>query len=219
VNHLVPRDYRPLPPPPAPAPPEVPKLYIGLDLGCVADFSALVVVERHRIPDPHREGRTTWRFDVRHIHRWPLKTPYPQVVGDVRGLFAEAPVAGSTLAIDETGVGKPVTQMFQTGGINGIIRPFVITCGSAVTYDHVAKKHLVGAVQAPLSSGRLRFAEGLQLGPVLRAELENFETTIDERTRNESFAAGRNGPNDDTVLALALALHCANQGEWAMARG
>ena len=69
----------------------------------------------------------------------------------------------------------------------------------------VAKKHLVGAVQAPLCSGRLRFAEGLELTPVLAKELSDFRVRVTD-DRNETFASWRERDHDDLVLALALAL-------------
>jgi len=187
-----------------------PAYYSGLDLGQAADFSALVVVERHTIPNLAKLGSTEYAFDVRHLHRWPLKTPYPQVVADTKELFSKPPLLKSTLAVDETGVGRPVVDMFRAAKIPCSLRPFSITCGSAVTGRTVAKKHLVGAIQSPLCSGRLRFAAGLALTPVLVKELETFQVTVDESTRNESFAAWRNASHDDIVLALALALHVAS---------
>jgi hypothetical protein len=125
-------------------------------------------------------------------------------------MFAQAPLAGSTLAVDETGVGRPVVDLFRQANLSAQLRPFTITCGSAVTFNTVAKKQLVGAVQAPLCSGRLRFAAELELTPVLQKELQNFRVTVDEQTRNETFAAWRNADHDDLVLALALALHVAS---------
>ena len=202
-------------PKPPPPPPEAPPMryFTGLDLGQQADYSALVVVERNSIPDPAREGRFLFTFDVRHLHRWPLKTPYPQVVEDVKKLFAEGPLQKSTLVIDETGVGRAVVDMFRQAKVDATLRPYTITCGNAVTGRTVAKKHLVGAVQAPLSSGRLRFAAELELTPVLQRELQTFEVTRDEQTRNESFAAFRNNAHDDLVLGTALAVFVANVGE------
>lgn len=188
-----------------------PTFFTGLDLGQAADFSALVVVERHTIPNLARPTGTQYAFDVRHLHRWPLKTPYPQVVSDTKALFSKPPLQRSTLAVDETGVGRPVVDMFRAARIECNLRPFSITCGSAVTGRTVAKKHLVGAIQSPLCSGRLRFAANLPLTPVLTKELETFQVTVDESTRNESFAAWRNADHDDLVLALALALHVAGQ--------
>lgn len=187
-----------------------PAFFTGLDLGQAADFSALVVVERHVIPNLARPTGTQYAFDVRHLHRWALKTPYPQVVSDTKALFSKSPLQRSTLAVDETGVGRPVVDMFRAAKIECTLRPFSITCGSAVTGRTVAKKHLVGAIQSPLCSGRLRFAAGLALTPVLTKELETFQVTVDESTRNESFAAWRNADHDDLVLALALALHVAS---------
>ena len=148
---------------------------------------------------------------MRHLHRWPLKTPYPQIVADVKGLFAEGPFARAVLVVDQTGVVVVVVDMFRQARINGSLRPYTITAGRAQTGNTVAKVHLVGAVQAPLSSGRLRFAAELELTAVLQKELQNFQVTVDEQTRNESFAAWRNNDKDDLVLALALALHVAGQ--------
>jgi len=182
--------------------------FAGLDLGQTTDFSALVVVERRTVPNPDKPGRTLFGFDVRHVQRWPLKTPYPTIVADVKALFAEGPLHRSTLVVDQTGVGRPVVDMFVAAGVAGALRPFTITCGSANTGSTVAKKNLVAAVQAPLSSGRLRFAEGLELADILQAELENFRVKVTS-DRNETFESWRERDHDDVVLALALALHLA----------
>lgn len=191
-------------------PQDPPQYFTGLDLGQQADFSALVVVERHTIPDPEQKQKTTYQFDVRHLHRWPLKTPYPTIVGDVKALFAEPPLKGSTLVLDETGVGRAVTDMVRAAGISAWLRPFSITCGSAVTGRTVAKKHLIGAVQAPLCSGRLHLAQSLELTPTLTKELSDFQVKVTE-DRNETFASWRERDHDDLVLALALALFVGSQ--------
>jgi hypothetical protein len=79
----------------------------------------------------------------------------------------------------------------------------------------VAKKNLVAAVQAPLCSGRLRFATGLELTPVLACELENFRVKV-TADRNETFESWRERDHDDLVLALARALHVANVPPWVV---
>lgn len=195
---------------PPPAGPRAPAFIAGLDLGQAADFSALVVVERRQEPDPspERAGKFVNHYDVRHLHRWPLKTPYPEIVADVKGLFAAGPLAKGTLVIDQTGVGRAVVDMFRAAKIDGTMRPFTITSGGAITGSTVAKKHLVAAVQAPLSSGRLRFAAALELTPVLVEELMNFRAKV-TADRNETFESWRERDHDDLVLALALALHVA----------
>jgi Terminase RNaseH-like domain len=193
------------------------RYFSGLDLGQQADFSALVVVERHTIPDPEREGKTLYQFDVRHLHRWPLRTSYPAIAADVKAWFGGAPLAGSTLAVDATGVGRGVVDMIRASGIAARLREFTITAGNAVTGNTVAKKHLVGAVQAPLQSGRVRFAEALELTPTLAKELELFRVKVTP-DRNEVFESWRERDHDDLVLALALALFVGAQGgiAWAI---
>ena len=198
-------DPVPLPPLPPPSP-----FYSGLDLGQSQDHTALAVVERATVPDPERAGQTAYRFDVRHLHRWPLGTSYPSIVADVRALYAGAPLGGSTLVIDETGVGKAVVDMFRAAGIGATLRPYSITSGAALTGDTVAKKHLIAGVQAPLCSGRLRFAQGLGLTPALAQELETYRVRV-TADRNETFASWRERDHDDLVLALALALLLASR--------
>jgi hypothetical protein len=112
--------------------------------------------------------------------------------------------------LDETGVGRAVTDMVRAAGISAWLRPFSITCGAAVTSKTVAKKHLIGAVQAPLCSGRLHLAQFLELTPTLTKELSDFRVKVTE-DRNETFASWRERDHDDLVLALALALFVGNE--------
>src|SRR5262245_15267860 len=59
----------------APAP--FPVLYFsGLDLGLAAEFTALAVLERTRVPDPTDPERTVGHYAVRHLQRFPLGTSY-----------------------------------------------------------------------------------------------------------------------------------------------
>lgn len=186
-----------------------PVWFSGLDLGQMSDFSAIVCVERSDIPDPEHEGRTVYAYAVRHLHRWPLGTSYPAIVADVVALFNKPPLAGSVLAIDQTGVGRPVVEMVRAAKPAATLRPFSITSGEAPgRADTVPKKDLVGAVQAALGTGRLKFAEGLPLTPVLVKELETFRVKV-TADRHEVFEAWREGDKDDLVLGLALALHVA----------
>jgi len=73
----------------------------------------------------------------------------------------------------------------------------------------VVKKRLVGAVQIPLQSGRLRFAEALDLTPVLVKEMEAYRLKVTV-VRDETFEAWRERDHDDLVLALALAVYVAS---------
>lgn len=170
---------------------------LGLDLGQAADYSALVVVESEAD-----------RYDVRDIHRWPLRTPYPAIVADVRGRLHMPPLAGAALIVDATGVGRPVVDMFATQNV--YCTPVMITAGAQASrdadgYEYVPKRELVSTVQVMLQSQRLKIARALPEAATLAQELLSFQTKI-TAAANETYGSWREGTHDDLVLALALAL-------------
>jgi hypothetical protein len=137
-------------------------LFIGLDLGQAKDFSALAIIER---------GSTATTTDVRgekpnctntkdeinslhciHLQRWQLRTSYPAIVADVvemiNGLDPERTKGGKTvLAIDATGVGAPVVDLFKREKINAILAPIQIVAGANVSNENgmtrVPKRDLI----------------------------------------------------------------------------
>jgi hypothetical protein len=56
----------------------------GLDLGQMADYTAMVVLEGTTRPDPDHAGREVSHWAVRQIRRWRLRTPYPDIVATSR---------------------------------------------------------------------------------------------------------------------------------------
>jgi hypothetical protein len=85
------------------------------------------------------------------IHRWPLKTPYTQIVKDVGDIVAMPKFNRPTLVIDQTGVGKPVVDVFQDANFSVQIQPVVITGGHEINMGddgawRVPKKDLVSTV-------------------------------------------------------------------------
>ena len=73
----------------------------------------------------------------------------------------------------------------------------------------MAKKDLVGRVQAPLQDGRPKVAEPLPLAE----ELATFRVEVTQ-ARDETFEAWRERDHDDLVLAVPLSLYAAVRGEW-----
>jgi hypothetical protein len=69
----------------------------------------------------------------------------------------------------------------------------------------VPKRDLVGALEVPFHTGRLRIAEGMELWPTLKKELLNFRRKINLKTAHDSYEHWREGDHDDLVLAAALA--------------
>lgn len=180
---------------------------LGLDLGQAHDPSALALLEQTRPALPAEAS-----YACRHLHRWQLGTPYPQIVKDVAAIAGRLPYC--TLAIDGTGCGRAVVDLFwQAALANVSIAPVLITAGHAVSQDefgywHVAKTHLVSVVQVLLQSRRLKVAPALPLAQLAITELSNFKAKI-TTAANETFSGDwREGQHDDLCLAIAL-------GAWA----
>lgn len=173
---------------------------IGLDLGQQHDPTALAGVEQTR------DKGGVAHYAARLLKRWHLGTPYPVIVDEVAELVKVPQLAGSLLAVDQTGVGRPVVDMFRVKGL--ALCPVTITAGQGWSRDprdwKVAKKELVSVVQVLLQSRRLTIAEALPDCKLLQKELLNFKVKI-TAAANEVFGSWREGTNDDLVLALAIA--------------
>ena len=152
-------------------------------------------------------------YQVGHLERVPLGTPYPGIVAHVGRLLGKLP--DPELVIDYTGVGRPVFDLFTYAGISPV--GVLITGGAVETRDgvicSVPKLTLVSRLQALLHEGRLKIQKELSEAETLVRELQDF--------RVEFTAAGhltfnaRAGKHDDLVLALAIAIWRAYGGGMA----
>jgi len=183
---------------------------VGLDIGQSSDPTALGALEE--------VDTSPVSYHLRHVERFELGTPYPEVASRVAELMQQGPLGGGDLVIDATGVGRPIVEMIKEKGL----RPYSIwiTGGDSISRDgreyRVPKRELASTVQALLQSGRLRFAEELPSRQVLVDELQKFRAKIDVSTGEASFEHWREQDTDDIVLALACALwHAENIGaDW-----
>ncbi len=192
-----------------------------LDLRQAADYSALAVVEHVPVGDPFASPSGDGQvFHARHLHRYPLGTRYPAVVDDVAGLLTKKPLSDACpLAIDATGVGRGIVDLFVPPTIAAPFVPITITGGDAVTSEwedgvdrfRVPKRDLVSVVQVLLQTGRLKIAPQVDYADALTRELLNFKVKISLAGR-DSYGAGtatldawREGEHDDLVLAVAVA--------------
>jgi hypothetical protein len=143
-------------------------------------------------------------FRCGHLERVPLGTSYVGIVHRVALLLHRLP-AGTEVAIDFTGLGRPVFDMFAAAGLSPV--GVLITGGASETYDGgiigVPKLSLISRVQALLHEGRLKIHRDLAEAAELVREFQDFRV---------EFAAGgaitfnaRSGRHDDLVLALAIA--------------
>ncbi len=194
-----------------------PSHFVGLDLGQVSDYSALVILERR--------GTTpqNYNFDCKFLKRWELRTPYPKIVDDCVKIVNDPQLTQNVrdptfLAVDSTGVGMPIADLFRRAKMKAHLVPVYITSGADVTRDgdvrRVPKRILVANTAIALQSGKLQISKKLPLADTLISELQNFKAKI-SNSGNTSFGADsdwRENSHDDLVLALALALWTANDG-------
>jgi hypothetical protein len=177
----------------------------GLDLAQVSDFTALAVDMLTVVDHPLRKGYKAWQHSIVGLRRW-QDMSYPRIVAEIAELL-NVKLPNAPLAVDQTGVGRPVVDQFRGTVIAARLVPVTITSGSHAAEDtdgwKVPKKELVGVIQALLGTKRLAIAPG-PLKATLATELQRFRVKI-TTAGNETFEAWRERDHDDLVLAVALA--------------
>ncbi|HEY1504111.1 MAG TPA: hypothetical protein VGF92_07415 [Stellaceae bacterium] len=200
------------------------RFVIGLDLGQAHDPTAIAGVKHlrfvHAVKVAARGNDDDWRekdarpsvFQCGYLERVPLGTTYPGIVAHVARLMSLPVWDGNvSLAIDKTGVGAPVADLFKSAGIS--FAAVTITGGDSETSHNndwrVPKITLVSRLQALLHEGRLLIQKDLPEAPNLVRELQDFRVTY-TASGNLTFGA-REGRHDDLVLALAIAVWRASK--------
>jgi hypothetical protein len=194
-----------------------PVYYCGLDLGQSRDYSAFCTLERLGT------NIDNYIYQCRFLHRWQLKTRYTDIVEDVLKWTNSPTVTKNVqhrtiLAVDQTGVGAGVVDLFRRSEMRSKLVSIMITAGSQVTRDYysikIPKRELVGEVAVALQNHTLRISPELPLSETLIKELENFNAKTTGAGHDGYGAAmdWRVGNNDDLVLSVSMALWCAANG-------
>jgi hypothetical protein len=172
------------------------KFVIGVDLGQASDYTAFAILQE----------KTERTYDVRHLERHRQKS-YPSLVERLKEIVLRLGER-TLLAVDATGVGRPVVDMIRDAHIDAELQAITITAGDTVVRDgiwrRVPKRDLVSTVAVLLQTGRLRVARSLTLAPILERELQTFRAKI-SISGNDTYEAWRERDHDDLVLAVALA--------------
>ncbi len=181
----------------------------GLDVGQAQDSTALAVLEQSRAADPASPGWDANQYAVRHLERFPPGTPYTAVGARLAELFAVPPLARPPLAVDQTGVGRPVVDLIRRSATRAGVRPVTVTAGHAAGPDErggwlVPKKELVSTLQVLWQARRLKVSPSLPEAQTLVRELTAFQVKV-TASANDLLVAWREGPHDDLVLAVAVA--------------
>ena len=210
--------------------------FVGVDLGQQRDYTAISVTERALLPTGRyrREAYYDWdaqtnrsrlveegkpEYRVRHLERPPLGTSYVVVVERILELLESLGDRELVLAVDTTGVGRPVADMLKAHLKKWLeTRPrtelttawITITGGDSVTKAEggglrVPKRDLASAPLVLMQNGQLKIAAEMPLAETLRKELLNFKVKINISTAHDSYEAWREGDHDDLVLSVALA--------------
>jgi len=198
-----------------------PDYLIGVDLGQTNDYTALCVVELHTTGAGHQAERS---YQVRHLDRLPLSTPYPEQVETVSRVVelvkqqqraAQSPWPSERnphpprLIVDQTGVGRPVVDMLRAAG-HKTLTAVSIHGGDTSTRDgndwRVPKRELVAVLQVLLQTNRLAVAASLPHAQTLTREMLAFKVSF-TKTGHDTYANDwRENDHDDLVLAVALAV-------------
>jgi hypothetical protein len=180
---------------------------VGVDLGQARDPTAICIVKK--VDGSSRRPLFYCGF----LQRVPLETNYPSVIAHVGRLMERLPGPAS-LAIDMTGVGRPVFDMFVHTGFSptGV----TITAGDSIVREggnifRVPKLTLVSRMQACLHSGALKIQKNLADAPALIRELQDMRANFSDHGHLQISA--RVGRHDDLCLALAISLFVANGGD------
>ena len=190
---------------------------MGLDVGQSSDFTALAVVERVELTGPWDAVMYAHKrmagMRLRYLERVALGTPYPEVVERVGRVVRSGELRGQcNVAVDATGVGRPIVDLLRAGDLGCWILPAVVTGGHSESqsggYYHVPKKDLMVGLQVLLQRGGLRIATGMAFGEKLVEEMSQMRVRQTARG-HEQFGAWREGEHDDLVFAVAL-------GYWGM---
>lgn len=203
------------------------RYFVGLDLGQAADYTAISAIEVHPTPYPVQhedrdpETRRLRTFEtvvesiplthhVRHLERLPIGTPYPEQVARVKEIMARLP-PGTDLIVDNTGVGRAVTDMLFLEGLMPVC--ITITGGDTVNRDgpyfRVPKRDIVGELAVSLQNKRLKIAAALPDAETLINELLAFKVKVNLKTAHDSYEAWREGDHDDLVLSVGMAVWAA----------
>jgi hypothetical protein len=164
-------------------------------------------------------------YHVRHLERPPLGTNYVDVVERILELLASLEDRELVLAVDTTGVGRPVADMLKSrlrkwlraGQKRDITTGWIIiTGGDSVTKAEgggirVTKRDLASAPLVLMQNNQLKIAQDMRLAETLRKELLNFKVKINIATAHDSYEAWREGDYDDLVLAVAMACWCGER--------
>jgi hypothetical protein len=186
--------------------PGTPMRYVmGVDLGTLRDYTAIVVVEKSV------DSLDAVFHAVRFAYRLPQQLPYPTIVNTIGEAFVRLPPMPQAplLVVDSTGLGRPVTDMFFAAGLDCV--PVTLTAAADWSYDDMGgvrlpKSVMVSTLNVALQEQRVGIAAGIPIVATLRQELGGYRARLRSSGRETFENAASAAAHDDLVIALAIAV-------------
>ncbi len=216
------------------------RFLVGVDVGKIVDHSTISVCEQ-LLRKMEELMPIRWKsenqpvldiYKIRHLERFPLKTPYPEVVERLVRMMEEPRLRQEgRIIMDATGVGEPIADLLRANGLRPV--SIKITGSQEVVKKndrlyHVPKRDLVSALLVMVQSGRIKMAKEYynkqgelvewEIVNQLREELENFNYKINRETGKDTYEAAKEIVHDDLVTAVALPMWYALKGEYFRVR-
>jgi hypothetical protein len=181
---------------------------MGVDLGQSRDYTAMAVVERREGPGEWDAAQYAFRkraeLVVVYLERAPLGTSYGWVVARVKDVANQVAPVG--VAIDATGLGRPVVDLVRAAGLRGRIWPVVLTGGETEREGdgvwRTPKRDLLVGMKVLMEKKEIGLAQGMKLGKALVEEFGRIRATW---TRSGGVRIEGKG-HDDLVVAVGLAV-------------
>ncbi len=189
------------------------RFFVAADIGQAHDPTAIAVLERAELKgtfDPVMYAfRKKVRLRLRYLERVELGTTYPRVVERIAEVTRARQLAGCCdLAVDATGVGRPVVDMLRKERLGGPLYAATITGGSTESYVdgywRVPKRELITRLQILFQREALQIASGMKWVPELMKEMADMRVKV-TCSGHAQFEAWREGTHDDLVFAVSLA--------------
>jgi hypothetical protein len=193
----------------------IPHYTLGIDPGQANDPTALALIRHPLQPNAV--------YELQALHRFRLGTAYPTLVDRTMNRVAQPPLARLTrIAIDATGVGAPVVDLFKHHPHAPVdIYAVTITSGTNTGGSGyrptVPKRDLIQTTAVVLQQRRLRIPTTLPDTPQLLEELRNYRIKLSD-TGHDRYEPASSQDHDDLLLALSLALWLAEQKPFRYAR-
>jgi hypothetical protein len=127
---------------------------------------------------------------VRFIKRYPLQSPYHDVVDDIRSMLRRPPLSTTDVAavMDLGAAGTAVLEMFRQAGLQDVVPVFIL---AQTPQENVRSKR------------KLEISPILPHARIVEEELRAFTGKVSEAGHDRY--EGREREHDDLVLALSLA--------------